>query len=197
MDIESFVLGMITIPAGVDFGSIDEQPVQIVLFVIAPRTKRKQYIRYLSVISTMLRDDKNRAEILLTTTPEAIKAIFVRHTELESEAGFASNWNLFHIFVQYESALEVILNMLNSINNSNIVIIDALSTGHFLSPQTLYSSLWESATKNFCKLVIVTVPGNRANEVIRFCEELTRNHYPEGIMVTVQELSYLNGALKM
>ncbi|MCF7920875.1 MAG: PTS sugar transporter subunit IIA [Candidatus Cloacimonetes bacterium] len=196
LDIAEFVFGVITIKAGVNFDSIDDKPVQIVLFMIAPSSRRNQHIRYLSALSSMLSNELNRTKILQATSPDGIRGIFIRHTELESSANVHS-WNIFNIFVQDEAILDDVLSLLTGIDDTNISIIDALPASHFLYSKPLFSSLWGSNQQEYCKIIIATVPGNRTNEIIRHCEKLSKDQYPEGLLVTVQDLSYLNGALNI
>jgi len=197
LDIKDFVFGVITIPAGIDFDAIDDKPVNIILFMIAPKTQRNQHIRYLSALSTMLSDDLNRTKILQAKSVEAIKGIFVRHTELVSDSKKSHSWNILNIYVQEEEILDSVLSILTGIDETNISVVDALSASHFLYSKPLFSSLWGTDQQEYSKIVFAIVPANRANEIIRYCDILIKEKYPEGLLITVQEVHYINGALNI
>lgn len=196
LEIEDFVFGVLTIEDGVEFEAIDEKPVNIVLFMLAPKTKRNLHIRYLSALSNMLNNELNRKKILSATSPEAVKGIFLRHTEFETSKPDSSHWSLFNIIVQEENILDEALTLLAGITDTSITVLDALSASHYLYSKPLFSSLWGPSDAEYCKMIIATVPGNRTNEVIRSFEDLLKN-YSEGLQISVQELSYLSGMLNI
>lgn len=46
--IDDFVIGIITLPQGVDFASFDKKPVKLIVFIVLPADKRTEHVRVLS-----------------------------------------------------------------------------------------------------------------------------------------------------
>ena len=57
---------------GVDFDSIDNQPVQIAIFLLVPRNKLKQHIKTLADIAKIMNSDKLRETLLTLKKPESL-----------------------------------------------------------------------------------------------------------------------------
>ena len=197
LDCKQFVIGAITIPEGVEFDSIDDKPVKIITFIIAPENSRNMHIRYLSALSGMLNSDLNQKKILSAKDEAGLKGIFLRHTELPESELSASGWNQFDFIVQSEEIMDVILALLTEVDDTNIAVTDAYSAGHFLYNKPLFSSLWGTPIDNYCKIVVATVPRRLANEILRRVHQLINKQYPEGLLVTMQELQYYAGSLTM
>ncbi len=197
LDCNEFVIGAMTIPAGVDFDAIDKKPVKIVVFIIAPEKQRNQHIRYLSALSSMLNNELNRKKILASSDPEALHGIFLRHTELHETGKSASGWNQFTFIIQVEEILDRILGLLTEIDETYIAVTDAYSAGHFLYSKPLFSSLWGTPVDNYCKLVVATVPRGLANEILLRSNQLIKEEFPEGLIVTMHELNYFSGRLNI
>jgi len=197
MDIPDFVIGAITIPKGVDFKAIDKKPVNIVVFIIAPKNQRDRHIRFLSALSGMLNDKLNRQKLLASNTPEALLGIFLRHTVLSEKTDINDEWNQFTYIVQSEIILDKLLGFLTEIENTHISVTDAYSASHFLYSKPLFSSLWGNNEENYCKIVIVIAPRKISNELLRRSNQLISNNFQEGLVVTVHELTYFNGKLNI
>jgi mannitol/fructose-specific phosphotransferase system IIA component (Ntr-type) len=197
LECPEFVIGAITIPAGIEFDSIDGKPVRIVVFIIAPENMRNMHIRYLSALSGMLNNELNQKKILSANTAAGLRGIFIRHTELPESESSASGWNQFNFIIQSEEIMDRVLSLLTEVDDTNIAIADAYSAGHFLYNKPLFSSLWGTPIDNYCKIVIATVPRRLANEILRRVHQLINKEYPEGLLVTMQELQYYAGSLTL
>ncbi len=57
-------LAAMVIPNGVDFESLDEKPVKLLFLIAAPDTKDNVHLEVLSLLSTLLMDEKFRKELL-------------------------------------------------------------------------------------------------------------------------------------
>jgi len=197
LDCKEFVIGAITIPEGVEFDAIDNEPVKIVVFIIAPENMRNMHIRYLSALSGMLNNELNQTKIIAVKDPASLKGILLRHTELPASEASASGWNQFTFILQSEEIMDEILGILTEVDDTNIAVTDAYSAGHFLYSKPLFSSLWGTPVDNYCKVVIATVPRRLANEILRRSHHLIGKKFQEGLLVTMQELQYYAGNLNL
>ncbi len=63
---------MLAICDKIDFESIDNLPVQIVIFLLIPKSKLKQHIKTLTDIAKIINDDELREKIQTAEKPETI-----------------------------------------------------------------------------------------------------------------------------
>lgn len=71
-DIEDVVIGLGIVPEGVDFNSIDDQPVHIVLLYAAPKTKDKEYLQLLAKAVQALKSDTVIQRLLKCQSPQQV-----------------------------------------------------------------------------------------------------------------------------
>jgi PTS system fructose-specific IIC component len=61
-------VAMMTVPAGVDFNAIDDLPCKIFIIVVGPDEDREGYMKLLSEVSRILRNEKTRDALLAAKT---------------------------------------------------------------------------------------------------------------------------------
>ncbi|HHM02267.1 MAG TPA: PTS sugar transporter subunit IIA [Caldithrix abyssi] len=62
-------------PQGIDFESVDKQPVKIVVLLVGPENSPAQHIKLLSRISRLLNNAEFRDNILKASSPQEIAAL--------------------------------------------------------------------------------------------------------------------------
>ncbi len=70
--IEDIVILLALCKSGIDFESIDSQPVQIAIFLLVPRNKLKQHIKTLANIAKLMNNEELREKILHMKNSESI-----------------------------------------------------------------------------------------------------------------------------
>lgn len=75
-EIEDIIIGLGIVPEGVDFNSIDDQPVYIILLYATPKTKDKEYLQFLAKAVQVLKDDSIFNRLLKCQSP-AQAALYV------------------------------------------------------------------------------------------------------------------------
>ncbi len=78
-----FVVGIITVPSGIDFEALDGEKVNLIIFIIAPEAKSNEHLKLLSAISQTLLIPGVVKEILAESTSEAVYESFLRYTHAE------------------------------------------------------------------------------------------------------------------
>lgn len=74
--IQDIVYIMAIVPQGLDFDSIDNQPVKIVILLLVPKSKLTQHIKTLAQIAKLMGNEHLRNKLLtLKTTENVIKTI--------------------------------------------------------------------------------------------------------------------------
>jgi len=74
--VKAFTLGLARSAKGIDYDSLDGQPVRIIVTIAAPDNDQNTYLRVLAAVMHVLRSEDNRKAILAAGSPEAIIEVF-------------------------------------------------------------------------------------------------------------------------
>ena len=77
--ISDFVVGIMTIPEGVDFNALDGNPTKLLVFIVTPYRRKNQHVRYLANVSSVLMNPVAINEILAEKDPAAVKKLFLKY----------------------------------------------------------------------------------------------------------------------
>lgn len=194
--VTEFVVGIMTIPSGVEYESVDDEKVRLVVFIIAPEIVSSQHVRLLSVISQRLLAPKAVESILAEQTPEGIYKSFLRYKDDEINGRERAVKSLIHVFIQNEDLFRDILQVLAGIESSSLVVAGVENAGVYLSKMPLFASFWSDEPSDFSRIIIAVVDKNLTNETLRRIESISGDLSKSiDIMVTVQEVSYVAGSL--
>lgn len=195
--VSDFVLGIITVPGGVDFDALDGNPVNLVIFIIAPEIESDKHVRLLSAISQTLLARGIRQEMLAQKDPEGLYESFLRRTVCDLNSGEQKGWSLIHAFVQDENTFKDVLQVLAGIESASLVAMDAENTSAYLAKMPLFAEFWTDDKKKFCRIIMAVVEEGLTNETIRRIETITGDLAQcDNAMVTVQPISYVAGSLR-
>jgi mannitol/fructose-specific phosphotransferase system IIA component (Ntr-type) len=64
---------------GVDYGSLDNTPVRLILLVAMPEDSQAEWLKYLARASTIFRDDAMRHKLFACTTPDELWELVKEH----------------------------------------------------------------------------------------------------------------------
>jgi PTS system nitrogen regulatory IIA component len=194
--IEEFVIGIITLPQGVDFASMDKKPVKLIVFIVLPANKRTEHVRVLSRISNSLKDENNINELLRSKSEDILLENFIRQTYIDVTVKEDKDFNLFTIALQLEEYAEPILNILAEIPDCYISVLEGENAGKYLYNQPLFTNLWTNADKGYHLIINAVAKKSISNEIIRKINSLIDdNDNKPGIMMIVQNTFYVNGSL--
>lgn len=74
--VKAFTLGLARSTRGIDYDSLDGQPVRIIVTIAAPDNDQNTYLRVLAAVMSVLRMEEKRKAILAATTPQDVVAVF-------------------------------------------------------------------------------------------------------------------------
>lgn len=197
LDCPDFVIGFIIPDKPVDFDAMDNKPVNIIAFMVAPEGQRDMHIRYLSALAGLLNNDLNKKKILAAKKPDDLKGIVLRHLQIPEDNSSSTDWNQLTFIVQSEYILDKVLGILTEVQSSNITVIDGNSPSYYLYSKPLFSSLWGNTEDSYCKVIIAIIPRQLANEILRKANNLISREIKEGLIVSMHELNYLAGKLNI
>ena len=193
-DVKDFVVGLMTIPQGLDFEAEDQKKVQLMVFIIAPRQQSNAHVRLLSAISQALQDHTAVQNMINAEDAEQLQQLFLEAAKQDISEQVSVRRNLVHVFVQDEKVFREILESLSGIENISLAVLDAQRSRAHLP---LYAGFAENG-ENACKVITAIVERRLNNEVIRRVETITGSLLEcMGVMVTVQQLDYSAGSLEV
>lgn len=73
--VSRFVAAIGIARAGIEYGSMDDEPVRIVVLIAGPEGDNKRYLQILSRFTLVLRREENRQAILDAPVPEGVLAV--------------------------------------------------------------------------------------------------------------------------
>jgi len=160
---------------------------------VGPLSKRNEHIRYLSGLSSILKEESNREKILHSTNVDKIKNILIGQSDLKTNTDERREYNQFHIMVQDSELFDEVLELLTEIEESYLTVLETNNVSSYLYSKPLFANLWESEEKGFSKLIVAVVKKNISNELIRKINMKTKNGKRSGLAFSVQEIIYFNG----
>ncbi len=194
--VNDFAVGLITVPAGVDFEALDGEKVHLLVFIVGPAGESHDYIRVLSAISHTLGIPGAVAEIVAEPTPEAALESFLRHVQDEVDTHDHGSKNLFHLFIQNEELFQDLLQLFTGVESSGVMVIEAQNAAAYLTKLPLFTGLLSDKHLGFSRIIVAAVERKLSNEMIRQIERVTgKLDTREDIMLTVQQVFYTAGAL--
>lgn len=194
--ISDFVIGIITVPKGIDFDSLDKKKTHLFVFIIGPTGKENVYIRYLSGISRVLHDSATVNNIINAKTASVLKETFLKHMTILDLKEITKEFDFFQIYIQQEDLFLDIIKILSEIKNVNISVLEANDVNRYLFSLPLFSSFWTNNQKGFHRLVLATVDKTYSKEVLKQINKIIDTLKDStGVLVLMQKIDYIKGSL--
>jgi len=196
--VEDFVVGILSVPGGADFSAMDDQPVKLFVFIVAPSSGSNEHIKILSAISQVLNVPEHVAEMVAAPTAEVLVESFLRHVRDEADPKQRDTKNLFRVQIQDEELFHDVLKVFAGFSSTTIMVTEAEPSANYLEKMPLFASFWSDKSADFCKVILATVDKQDTNETIRRIEQRTGSlDGRDDILLTVQELFYCAGSLNI
>lgn len=196
-NINEFVVGIMTLPDGIEFDALDGKKTNIVLFIIAPQSQTNAHVRLLSTISNILRIPEARSEILAAKSPEALQESFLRFNRDETDAKKVGEKSLFHITITNDDLFQNILQVVTAMEPASLSIIEAKQASEYLSKMPMFAGFWNEIESVSNKIIIAQIDKAMTNETIRRLEDVTgKLDECTEVSISVQEIFYSAGRLQ-
>ena len=194
--VEEFLVGAVSVPGGVDFDSIDGQPVRLIIFIVGPSANSTEHIQILSAISRVLSSPSTVDELVAAASDESLYESLARHLADEPESSRGEPRSLFHVFVQDEEVFHEILQVFGGTEPRFTAVVDARNAQSYLWKVPLFAGLWRDAPESFSRIIISLVDRKMTNEMIRRLESIIGPlAEAENVLVVVQESFFTAGSL--
>ncbi|MHC4553394.1 MAG: PTS sugar transporter subunit IIA [Planctomycetota bacterium] len=197
-DVKDFVVGIMSVPGGVEFEAPDGKKVQLIVFIIAPRQESNTHIRLLSAISRALQNGSAVQKMIAAKDAQSLHTAFLEAAAQDISERVPLRRNLINVFVQDENVFRHVIEQISGLEGISFSVIEGQNCRPYLSNLPLYAGFAEIEDNRVCKILAVIVERRLSNEVIRRIETVTGNLFEcTGVMVTVQELTYSAGSLEV
>jgi len=196
--IPEFVVGVISVPGGVEFDAADGEKVQLLVFILGPECEPDAHIRLLCAVSQVLSAPGAVEEMVAATDAEALRQGLTRHAQEELAAAAAEDAgrNLIHVICRNDRIFHDVLQVLSMVEAGSAVVVGAESVGAYLSKIPLFADFWGDGPGESTRIIVALVGKPITNEAIRRIERVTGPLQDRSdVLVTVQEVFYSAGSL--
>ncbi|MBN1256596.1 MAG: PTS sugar transporter subunit IIA [Planctomycetes bacterium] len=196
-NVKEFVVGVVTSREGVAFNALDEAPVKLFVFIIAPMLESNEHIKVLSAISQVLRIPGAINELAEAASAEGLYESFLRHCRDEVDTKDRDGKNLFHVFIQSEEIFKDILQIFSAMESCSVQVIESEQSSTYLAKLPLFADFWSDSVHGFNRIIIAMVEKKLTNDTIRRIEHVSGPlDKSKQVMVAIQELFFTNGRIE-
>ena len=193
---DDFVVGILTVPDGVEFDTLDNKKARLIVFIVAPDEASNEHIHLLSAISQALHGKGAVREILAGKTGEAVRESFLRFSRGELDTEGHRGKHLMHVFVQDETVFHDIIQVFAGMDTVSVMVVTSENLRTYFSKVPLFQGLWSHDPGGFSHIIVAVTGKNMTNETVRRIETITGDLDDRNdVMITVQELFYSAGSL--
>lgn len=181
--VRDFVVGLMTVPGGVEFDSEDGNKVQFIVFIIAPQEDNRTHLRVLSAISQSLQDPAAVEKMIFAEDQKLLKQLFLDAARQEVSDQIPLLRDQIQIYVQDKGIYQEIAKAMTGLENVSMIVTPI---------QCPLSSTCEEGSD-----IVLIAERSLRNEVIRRVESVTGNLSEcSGVLVSIQELALALGSLE-
>ncbi len=195
--VTQFVVGLLTIPGGVDFESLDGEPVKLVVFIIGPDEVSDRHVRLLSTISRTLMIPGAVKELIAATTPSGALESFLRYSADDLDVRDRTTKCFVHLFIQDDEHLADLMRAFTSVGSASFVVIEAENASAYLTKLPLFAAFISDSPKSFSKVIVAIADQKLKNEIVRQVEQVVGDlDEATGTLLTIQDIAYAAGSLE-
>ncbi|MDA3955826.1 PTS sugar transporter subunit IIA [Oceanispirochaeta sp.] len=191
--ISEFTVGLVVLKKGIDFDSLDGEPVHLVFFIIGSAANRNKHIKILSSISKISKDQALYNNLINAVTPGEVRAMLTLEEE-ENMTNKPVEKCQFILHVQDEEIFSDVLEILSSEVEGDVSVLESTNAGSYLYKLPLFSTFWNDNSKSFSKVIIAVIDKRLMNDTIRRIN-LVRPVEQGGILISVADLLYFDGSI--
>jgi len=194
--VDQFQVGLLTVPGGVDFKSLDGKPTRLFVYIIAPDAKRNQHLGVLSNIARFLRQPEHVQALIAADSPEKLRDYIDTKRPKRDDVPLQMDHHLFTVIVQDEEKFPDVLDILTEIDDGYLSVLEANNAGKYLYNMPLFASFWTREQQGFNRIIMAVVPKSQTNRALQKLNVLIEGlPQHKGVMAMVQDLFFSIGSL--
>lgn len=192
--IDDFVVGLVIVPEGIDFKALDGKKSRFVFFIIGPADSRNRHVKILSSISLLSKDPEKLKRLAAQSTPQGVLDILGEGEVPQDIPEQGREKCQVTVYLQDENLFNDILEVMSSDTEGAVTVIETVNAGYYLNRLPLFSSFWSESDRTWSRVIVSVIDRRLANETIRRIN-MIRDEAKTGLLVTLQDLLYAEGAL--
>lgn len=193
-ELDDFVLGVLTVPEGADFGSMDGELTRIVVFMLGPADRPDEHLRMLSTISRVLDSSTVRTALLEAATVDEVRQTILGAAPRQATDSDAQRAQV-TVYVQREEVFDDLLEAMSS-ETTSVAVSELHDASYYLHAMPLYAILWQEEEHQFHRMIIGVVGLGRVERLVRVMEAiLRREDVDHGVLITAHKLELYSGSL--
>ena len=192
--VKEFVVGIISVPEGVEFDTLDNEKAHLIVFIVAPESEANEHVSILSAISRTLRLAEACSEMQNATTSELLLESFLRYQRDDATA--VGSRHLFHITILNDDKFRDILQLLTAMEPASLAIIEATQASQYLAKMPLFAGFWNDREMDTGRVIIAQIDKRLTNETIRSIEDVVgKLDDSTEVSVCIQDIFFSAGRL--
>ncbi|MBL7007204.1 MAG: PTS sugar transporter subunit IIA [Spirochaetia bacterium] len=193
-ELTDFTVGLIIIPDGTDFKSADDKPAKLIFFIIGPVNQRNKHIQIISSIAKLSGDHALISKLLQTKDSNSVYEILQKDIQVKETNLDTKKYCQFTIHIQNEDLFTEVMEILSSETEGAISVLETNTAGYYLHKLPLFATFWNSSVPNFSRVIFAVINKNLMNDTLRRINMVNGDN-TSGLLVTVQDIIYLDGAI--
>ncbi|MBN2724830.1 MAG: PTS sugar transporter subunit IIA [Deltaproteobacteria bacterium] len=191
-----FFVGLVVVPHGIDFKSMDGENTSLFVFILAPEGQKMDHLKLLSGISRALMKKSNLDMLHSSKSSNELRKRFLEM--LPDEIGEKpKEQSLVELVLERDEFFEDILENILGIATSPPLVIQGKSALEYLHKVPLFADLWNMKQESYCTIIRFIVDKRLTNEAVRRIEGITGPlSEGDGVLVFTTEIQYLGGKLR-
>jgi mannitol/fructose-specific phosphotransferase system IIA component (Ntr-type) len=195
-ELDRFVLGVLIAPSGVDFEALDGRKTYIFFFIIGPQPLRNKHVQILSTVSLFLESKNFVDRLLKAADASTVRRLIEERLSIVAQAHPAREKSMLYVMIQREGIFDEILELLASLNEGSISVVETNNASAYLHTLPLYSAFWNESRNRFGRIVIACVDRGLCNDIVRRINMIAGDIESEsGVMIAIHDLTYASGSL--
>jgi len=198
-DLDDFVVGAYTVPAGVDYDAADGEPVRLIFFIVGPESKKSEHIHLLSTLAQACDEPAERDLLLGQPDSVAFRIAALEIGRGAIEAATDDQRDLVHLFVQGEEELFYqLLEVVVTLAPVRTVVVDSEESARYLTRTPLFAGLFAGERPDTSRTIVTVIDRRLTAELVRRIQKLIGPlRTSKRVMVTVSQLFYAAGSLEV
>ena len=197
---DGFATGLVTLDNPIDFGAVDDRPVDVLAFVAGPSDRPREHVALLSVVARAFRNQDFCASLREAANDTALLTI-IRSALAESALPALplappTARKLIHVFVSNEELFERVLQSFQAEESISSLVIETIPSREYMAHIPLLAGFWDSADQLFSRMIMAVVREELVNATIRqieyACGDISGR---DDLLVTVTDVIYSTGSL--
>lgn len=199
-NIKSFIIGLVTLKKGVDFKSIDKRKAKIIITILGPEKKQKEYLKLLAKVSKIIRHKNILSEMRKAPSETALKEAFIKGTISLDEEKITRKINrLLIIHLSEQKYFDDIVNLLLEKELYDALITESTTIESYLTDSPLFSGFLNFLAERMgiCHTIMVAVNKKEIPPLIEEIENIMGDlDTHTGIRIMSLDISLSRGAIK-